>query len=143
MTITPLIQTVEVTLTAKFTATVTGVGPFTYQWERGNNILKNETRNTYVVKNASQEDQNYYRCIVTNTFGGSVISNRLWLQLTRMLAFSMILYWSMCFSLVYPTLVKSGRSRLPMPTMDSAYILRITAKQLAYKSICIYACMRL
>ena len=87
MTITPSTQTVEVTLTAKFTATVTGVGPFTYQWERGNNILTDETRNTYLVNNASQDDQNYYRCIVTNKFGGSVVSNIFWLQLTRMLAF--------------------------------------------------------
>ena len=83
VTVTPLIQTVEVTLIAKFTATVTGVEPFTYQWERGNKMLTDETRNTYMVYNASQEDQNHYRCIVTNKFGDSVVSNRLWLQVTR------------------------------------------------------------
>ena len=88
VTVAPLIQTVEVTLTAQFTATVSGVGPFTYQWERGNKILTDESTKTYVVYNASQEDQNYYRCIVTNKFGGSVVSNKLWLQVTRMLAYS-------------------------------------------------------
>ena len=90
VTVTPLIQSVEVTLTAKFRVTVTGVGPFTYLWERGNKILTDETRNTYIVNNASQEDQNYYRCIVTSKFGSSVVSDRLWLQVTRMLAFNYI-----------------------------------------------------
>ena len=87
VTVTPSFQTIEVTLTAQFIATVTGVGPFTYQWQRGDEILIDETRNTCVVYNASQEDQNYYRCLVTNKFGGSAISNRLWLQVIRMLAF--------------------------------------------------------
>ena len=84
VTVTPSVQTVEITLTARFTATVTGVGPFTYQWERGDKVLTDETRNTYLVYNASQEDQNYYRCIVTNKFAGSTVSNRFWLQVTSM-----------------------------------------------------------
>ena len=31
--VTPFNQSVEITLTAKFIATVKGVGPFTYQWQ--------------------------------------------------------------------------------------------------------------
>ena len=90
--ITPSIQTVEVTFTVQFIARVTGVGPFTYQWEREDKVLTAETGNTYVVNNASQEDQNYYRCIVTNKFGGSVVSNRLWLQVTSMLTLIIAVY---------------------------------------------------
>lgn len=90
VTVTPSIHYVEVTLTAKLTATVSGKGPFTYQWQRGDQILTDETRNTYIVYNASLEDQNYYRCLVTNNFGDFVVSNRVWLQVTRMLIISKI-----------------------------------------------------
>ena len=82
VTITPSNQSVEVTLTAKFTAIVTGVGPFTYQWQRGNKILRGETGNTYAVYNASQKDQNYYSCSVVNVYRDSVVSDRVWLQVT-------------------------------------------------------------
>ena len=82
ITVSPSVQTVEVTLTAQFTAVVTGVGPFTYQWERREGILTDETRSTYTVYNTSHEDQNYYRCLVTNKYGDSAISNRVWLQIT-------------------------------------------------------------
>jgi len=80
----PSNQNVEVTLTAIFTATVTGVGPFTYKWQRGNETLTNETGSTYVVYNASQEDQNYYKCHVFNKYGDSIVSERVWLQVTSM-----------------------------------------------------------
>ena len=83
--VTPSIQTVEVTLTTILTATVTGLGPFTYQWQRGEEILTDETRNTLVIYNVSYEDQSYYRCLITNEFGDLVISNRAWLQVARML----------------------------------------------------------
>ena len=83
--VTPSIPTVEVTLTATLTVTVTGIGPFTYQWEKGDQILTDETRETYAVHNASQEDENYYRCIVTNNFGDFVVSNSVWLQVTSKL----------------------------------------------------------
>jgi len=77
-------QTVEVTLTTKFTATVTGVGPFNYQWQRGNQILIKETRSTYVINHATQEDQNYYICHATNNYGYSVISSKVWLHVSSM-----------------------------------------------------------
>ena len=82
--VTPPIQTVEVTLTAKFTATVTGLGPFIYQWQKGDEMLTDETKSTYTVYNASHEDQNYYRCLVNNNFGDYTVSNRVWLQITSM-----------------------------------------------------------
>ena len=88
--VSPSIQTVEVTRTAKFTATVTGVGPFTYQWQRGDQFLTDETKNTYVVQNASKEDQTYYRSLVTNNFGDSVVSNKVWLQVIRELTIIII-----------------------------------------------------
>ena len=84
ITVTPTNQSVEVTLSATFTATVTGVGPFTYQWWRGNRILMNEIGSTYTVYNASTEDQSYYRCQVFNTFGDSAVSDRAWLQVISM-----------------------------------------------------------
>ena len=79
---TPSSQSVEVTLTAVFTATVTGVGPFTYQCLRGTKVLKKQTGNTYTVYNASQKDQNDYRCRVFNVYRDSAVSERVWLQVT-------------------------------------------------------------
>ena len=72
------------TLEAKFTAIVNGVGPFTYQWQRGNRILKKETGSTYTVQNASQKDQKYYRCRVFNIYGDYAVSDTVWLQVTSM-----------------------------------------------------------
>ena len=85
ITVTPSSQSVEVTLAATFTATVTGMGPFTYQWQKGNKILHKETGTTYTVYNASKEDQSYYRCRVFNVHGNSAVSHRVWLQVTSML----------------------------------------------------------
>ena len=95
MTVLPSNLSVEVTFSAKFTATVTGVGPFTYQWQRGNKILTKETGNMYRIYNASHIDQDYYRCYVSNSHGDSAVSNRVWLQVTSM---SIRMY-------VYPTSV--------------------------------------
>ena len=79
---TPSNQSVEVTLTAVFTAKATGIGQLSYQWQRGNKVLSNETGSTYVIHNASEKDQNYYRCRVFNTHGDFSISDRVWLQAT-------------------------------------------------------------
>ena len=88
VTVTPTNQSVEVTLTAKFTAIVTGAGPFTYQWQKGNEILRGETSSTYTVYNASQKDQNYYSCSIYNVYGDPAVSNRVWLQVTSILCFN-------------------------------------------------------
>ena len=84
VTVLPSNQSVEVTFSAKFTAAVTGVGPFTYQWQRGDDILTKETGNMYRIHNASQIDQDYYRCYVSNSHGDSAVSDRVWLQVTSM-----------------------------------------------------------
>ena len=90
ITVTPTNQSVEVTLAATFTATVTGVGPFTYQWWKGDGILMNETGNTYTVYNASTEVQSYYRCYVFNTLGDSSASDRVWLQVISMYVYRIV-----------------------------------------------------
>ena len=81
--VTPLNQSVEVSLMAKFTATVMGVGPFTYQWQRGRRTnIANEIYSTLAIRKVSITDQGYYRCYVTNNYGDSVLSKRVFLQVT-------------------------------------------------------------
>ena len=83
MFVTPLNQSVEVSLMAKFTATVKGVGPFTYQWQRGrHNNIANEIYSMFVIRKVSETDQGYYRCYVTNNYGDFVLSDRVFLQVT-------------------------------------------------------------
>ena len=77
---TPFNQSVEVTLSAKFIATVKGVGPFTYQWQRGKRSISNEVHSTFVINEVTVKDTNYYRCYVTNNYGNSALSNRAFLQ---------------------------------------------------------------
>ena len=84
VTVAPSSQSVEITLTAKFTAMVTGVGPFTYQWQKGNEILRGEAGSTYTVHNVSLNDQDYYSCSIYNVYGDPAVSNRVWLQVTSM-----------------------------------------------------------
>ena len=73
-------QSVEVTLSAKFIATIKGVGPFTYQWRRGRHNISNEVLSTFIINKVSVKDTGYYRCYVTNNYGNSVLSNRVFLQ---------------------------------------------------------------
>ena len=81
MFVTPLNQSVEVSLMAKFIATVKGVGPFTYQWRRGKHTnIANETYSTFVIRKVSVKHQHYYRCYVTNNYGDSVLSDKVYLQ---------------------------------------------------------------
>jgi len=80
--VTPYNQSVEITHSAIFTAIVKGVGPFDYQWRRGIRKLKGEIQSTYVIDQVSVRDQNYYRCYVRNNYGNSVVSNKVWLQVT-------------------------------------------------------------
>ena len=83
MVVTPLNQSVEVSLMAKFTATVKGVGPFTYQWRRGkSNNIANKIHSTFVIRKVSVTDQGYYICYVTNNYGDFVLSDKVFLQVT-------------------------------------------------------------
>ena len=75
-------QTIEIMQSARFFVTVKGVGPFNYQWKRGIHNLKDQVNSTFVINNVSAKDQNYYRCHVTNNYGDSVLSNRIFLQVT-------------------------------------------------------------
>ena len=71
MTVMPSNQSVEVTLTATFTAMVTGVGSdnFTYQWRHNGTIISGETENTLMITNVTESNSGEYECIVTNQFG--------------------------------------------------------------------------
>ena len=80
--VTPSNLSVEITHTARFTAIVKGVGPFNYQWQKSKRNLTNEIHSTFVIDNVSVKDQKYYRCYVSNNYGDSVVSNRVWLQVT-------------------------------------------------------------
>ena len=84
VTVTPSTQSVEVTQTAKFTTTVTGIGPFHYQWQRGNDNLTGETNSTLIINNVSHSDQANYSCYVSNNYGDYAISNHVYLQVTSM-----------------------------------------------------------
>ena len=80
--VTPFNQSIEVSLAAKFIATVKGVGPFTYQWQRGRRNLKNKVQSTLLINEVSVQNENYYICHVTNNYGDSTHSNRAFLQVT-------------------------------------------------------------
>ena len=77
-------QSVEVTQTAVFTAAVTGIGPFNYQWQRGNDNIIGETGPTFTIYDVSESDQANYSCHVSNSYGDSTVSNIVTLQVTSM-----------------------------------------------------------
>ena len=77
---TPFNQSVEVTLSVKFIATVKGMGPFTYQWRRGKRNISTEVHSTFIINEVSVKDTGYYRCYTTNNYGNSALSNRAFLQ---------------------------------------------------------------
>ena len=78
----PYNQNVEITHSTIFFATVKGLGPFKYQWQRGEHNLTSEIQSTILISQASVRDQNYYICYVSNNYGDSVVSNKVWLQVT-------------------------------------------------------------
>ena len=71
MTVTPSSQRVDVSQTAKFTATASGVGEetFTYQWKRRGVDIQGETESTLNITNVTKSDGGTYECIVTNEYG--------------------------------------------------------------------------
>ena len=84
----PSSQSVEVTNTATFTATVTGVGSddFTYQWRHNRTIISGETEDTLMITNVMERDSGDYECIVTNQFGDTDTSDVVVLMVTSKLA---------------------------------------------------------
>ena len=84
----PSSQSVEVTHTATFTTTVTGVGSdnFTYQWRHNGTIISGEIEDTLVITNVMESDIGDYECIVTNQFGDTDTSDVVVLMVTSKLA---------------------------------------------------------
>ena len=90
VTVIPSTQSVEVTKTVIFTATVTGVGPFIYQWQKEGYNLSDETSSLFVIYNASSIDQAKYSCYVSNIYGDTAAFNSVIVQVTSMLKFYQI-----------------------------------------------------
>ena len=84
VTVIPATQSVEVTKTIVFTALVTGVGPFIYQWQKEGHNLSDEMSPLFVIYNASSIDQAKYSCYVSNIYGDTATSNIVMLQVTSM-----------------------------------------------------------
>ena len=77
-------QPVEASQTVVFTAAVTGIGPFYYQWQRGNVNITGEIEPTFTIDDVSESDQTNYSCYVSNNYGNSAVSNIITLQVTSM-----------------------------------------------------------
>ncbi len=60
--------------TAIFTATATGTGAITYQWEKDGANITGATSPTLIITNAGPADVGTYSLAVTNTAGGTVSS---------------------------------------------------------------------
>ena len=74
----------EVTQSVVFTTAVTGVGPFNYQWQRGNGNITGEIGPTFTIYGVSESDQANYSCYVSNNYGDSAVSNIVTFQVTSM-----------------------------------------------------------
>ena len=81
---TPSSQSVEVTHTAMFITTVSGVGVenFNYQWRHNERIITGKTGNTLMITNIMESDSGDYQCIVSNQYGDRVFSNKAYLNAT-------------------------------------------------------------
>ena len=73
----PPSQSVEVTHTAKFTTTVSGVGKenFTYQWKHNGEVMRGETGDTLTIHNVTKGDIGKYQCVVENEYKDHATSN--------------------------------------------------------------------
>ena len=84
ITVTLSAQSIEVTQSVVLTTVVTGVGPFNYQWQRGNDNITGQTGPTFTIYDVSESDQANYSCYVNNNYGDSVVSNIVTFQTTSM-----------------------------------------------------------
>ena len=84
----PSSQSVEVTHTAMFTTTVSGVGMenFMYQWRHNRPIITGETGDTLMITDVMESDSGDYQCIVTNEYGDSDTSDVVVLMVTSELS---------------------------------------------------------
>ena len=76
MNVTPTSQSREVTYSATFNASVSGIRSenFRYQWEMADRNITQETRNILKIHNVS-EGHFTYKCYVSNEFGDFAVSN--------------------------------------------------------------------
>jgi len=75
---------VEVTHTAMFTTTLSGVGVdnFMYQWRHNGTNITGETEDTLMITNVMESNSGDYGCIVTNEYGDSDTSDVVVLMVT-------------------------------------------------------------
>ncbi|MCW0217596.1 MAG: immunoglobulin domain-containing protein, partial [Prosthecobacter sp.] len=64
--VTPVTQNLNVGDTAVFTATATGPGTITYQWQYGTTDIPDETGTTLTIENVAVVNSGNYRCVVSN-----------------------------------------------------------------------------
>ena len=86
VTVTPFIQTMEVTSSTVLLATVTGmrVRRFSYQWRHNKTIIINETSDTLIINNITESDIGHYTCEIYNEYIVRVPSNIALLFVTSM-----------------------------------------------------------
>ena len=74
---TPSIQRVEVTHSATLVATVTSteVRNFGYQWRHNGTIINGKTDNILIIHDATEIDNGYYTCIISNNLINQASSN--------------------------------------------------------------------
>ena len=78
MTVVPSNQSVDATGTATFYAVVRGVysDMFTYQWGQSRRNIPGSNGPVLTISNAQRKDAGQFRCVVENTDGRTVISDR-------------------------------------------------------------------
>ena len=75
-------QTVRVGEDATFSVVASGIGPFTYQWQRNGSDITGATASSYTLANATEADDGAsFRVVVSNS-SGSVESNAAVLRVT-------------------------------------------------------------
>jgi len=76
VTVDPPSQSVEVTGTAMFTTTVSGVGKgnFSYQWRHNGVDINGEICNALTVDSVTKAHRGNYECAVKNNYGDSATS---------------------------------------------------------------------
>ena len=89
----PSNQSVEVTHTATFITSVSGVGvdKFTYQWKHNSIVIAKENESVMVIQGVTESDSGEYECTVRNENGLNVVSNRVYLSVTSESVYTLFL----------------------------------------------------
>ena len=61
--------------TANFSVTVSGIGPFSYQWRKDGTDISGPTGSVYTISNAQTNDVGSYSVIIANAYGSVTSSN--------------------------------------------------------------------